>query len=390
MKKNIIAFISLLALTVAVWTGVAYAGQNQAYAEEVQDYGFQVSCHSAYLTDFATGAELYAMNADSKHEIASMVKIMTATLVFEAIDEGKLNYDDKITVSEYAQSMGGSQMFLDAHEKYTVDDLLKGVIVASANDAAVALAETISGSSEGFVAEMNAKATELGMQNTKFANPTGLPSESEQYSTARDVNVMTRELMKHPDYYDYAKIWTEDFTHPSGRVTTLTNTNKMIRSYQGCMGGKTGYTASAKFCVSACAERNGVRTVATVIGADDGKVRFAEACKLFNYAFANYKNQTVCKAGEKIEKSVAVEKSRIKTITPVAATDASILVKQGDEVKVEYELPEKIKAPVGKGDVIGRIKITYKDKDYFFDLVSENDIPKATIWDIIKDMAGKW
>ena len=402
MKKKLIMSSVLLALTAAVCSATAYASEipdveaSVAVADNVvcaastgNSDTFGVNCHSAYLADYATGAELYSYNADSRHEIASMVKIMTADLVFEAIDAGEISIDDEVTVSEYAQSMGGSQMFLDAHEKYKVDDLIKGVIVASANDAAVALAEAVSGSAEGFVHEMNAKAEELGMTNTKFANPTGLPSEREQYSTARDVNIMTRELMKYPSYHEYAKIWTEDFVHPSGRVTTLTNTNKMIRQYSGCLGGKTGYTATAKFCVSACAERNGVKTVATVIGADDSKTRFAEACKLFNYAFANFRNEIVCKKGEKIEKSVDVEKSRVKTMTPVAAVDASVLIKQGDEIKVEYELPDKIKAPVKKGDLIGKIKITHDGKEYFFDLVSESDIPKATLWDIIKDMAGK-
>lgn len=401
MKKKLIISSVLLAVAAAVCSGTATASEISEVetalvagnAEYTADTGnsdsLSVNCHSAYLADYATGAELYAYNADSKHEIASMVKIMTADLVFEAIDEGKISVDDEVTVSEYAQSMGGSQMFLDAHEKYTVDDLLKGVIVASANDAAVALAETVSGSAEGFVHEMNAKAQELGMTDTKFANPTGLPSEKEQYSTARDVNIMTRDLLRYDKYHDYAKIWTEDFVHPSGRVTTLTNTNKMIRQYSGCIGGKTGYTAVAKFCVSACAERNGIKTVATVIGADDSKTRFAEACKLFNYAFANFRNEVVCRKGEKIERSVDVEKSRVKTMTPVAAVDASVLIKQGDDIKVEYELPDKIKAPVSKGDVIGRIKITHGGKEYFFDLVSDSDIPKATLWDIIKDMAGK-
>lgn len=394
MKKKLIIICALLALTVAVCSGAAYASETTGSAvdaaKENKTGGFQVSCHSAYLSDYATGAELYSHNADSKHEIASMVKIMTANLVFEAIESGQLGVEDEITVSERASSMGGSQMFLDAHEKYKAGDLIKGVIVASANDAAVALAETVSGSVEGFVNDMNEKAQALGMTNTKFANPTGLPSETEQYSTAKDVNIMTRDLMKYAGYYDYANIWTEDFTHPSGRVTTLTNTNKLIRSYQGCKGGKTGYTDNAKFCVSACAERNGIKTVATVIGAEDSKTRFAQACGLFNYGFANFKNQLVCKQGEKIDKSVAVERSRVKVMTPVAAVDASVLIKQGDDVKVEYELPEKIKAPISKGDKIGRIKITHEDKEYYFDLISDSDIPRATIWDILKDLAGKW
>lgn len=403
MRKKFFVFIAALALAIPVLVGAFIAERsgeravahelaaeaNEASAETGNN-GLSVSCHSAYLSDFATGAELYSYNADSKHEIASMVKIMTADLVFEAIEDGRLSVDDEVVVSDFASSMGGSQMFLDAGEKYKVDDLLKGVIVASANDAAVALAETVSGSVEGFVAAMNEKAVSLGMTNTKFANATGLPSESEQYSTARDVNVMTRELMKHDKYYDYSTIWTEQFVHPSGRETTLTNTNKMIRQYRGCLGGKTGFTDSAKFCISACAERNGIKTVSTVIGAQDSKTRFAEAGKLFNYAFANFRNQVVCRKGEKIEDSVAVEKSRVKTMTPVAAEDASVLIKQGEDVKIEYELPEKLKAPVKKGDVVGRIKITKGEESYYFDLISDRDIPRATLWDIIKDLAGKW
>ncbi len=403
MRKKFFVFIAALALAIPVLVGAFIAERsgeravalelaveaNEASAETGNN-GLSLICHSAYLSDFATGAELYSYNADSKHEIASMVKIMTADLVFEAIEDGRLSVDDEVVVSDFASSMGGSQMFLDAGEKYKVDDLLKGVIVASANDAAVALAETVSGSVEGFVAAMNEKAVSLGMTNTKFANATGLPSESEQYSTARDVNVMTRELMKHDKYYDYSTIWTEQFVHPSGRETTLTNTNKMIRQYRGCLGGKTGFTDSAKFCISACAERNGIKTVSTVIGAQDSKTRFAEAGKLFNYAFANFRNQVVCRKGEKIEDSVAVEKSRVKTMTPVAAEDASVLIKQGEDVKIEYELPEKLKAPVKKGDVVGRIKITKGEESYYFDLISDRDIPRATLWDIIKDLAGKW
>lgn len=403
MRKKFFVFIAAFALAIPVLVGAFIAERsgeravalelaveaNEASAETGNN-GLSLICHSAYLSDFATGAELYSYNADSKHEIASMVKIMTADLVFEAIEDGRLSVDDEVVVSDFASSMGGSQMFLDAGEKYKVDDLLKGVIVASANDAAVALAETVSGSVEGFVAAMNEKALSLGMTNTKFANATGLPSESEQYSTARDVNVMTRELMKHDKYYDYSTIWTEQFVHPSGRETTLTNTNKMIRQYRGCLGGKTGFTDSAKFCISACAERNGIKTVSTVIGAQDSKTRFAEAGKLFNYAFANFRNQVVCRKGEKIEDSVAVEKSRVKTMTPVAAEDASVLIKQGEDVKIEYELPEKLKAPVKKGDVVGRIKITKGEESYYFDLISDRDIPRATLWDIIKDLAGKW
>ena len=247
--KKIITCLILIAAVAAAFAA------NTACAEEEQKL---VTAFSAYLTDSKSGRVLYAKDENEKHEIASMVKIMTATLTFEALERGELSLEEEIVVSHEAAGMGGSQMFLDAGESYKAGDLLKGVVIASANDASVALAERISGSHEAFVNKMNARARELGMNNTRFCCATGLPDSGEQYSTAKDVNVMTRELMKHKAYYDYAGIWLEDVVHPSGRTTQLVNTNKLIRNYSGCVGGKTGFTDEAGFCLSACAERKGV------------------------------------------------------------------------------------------------------------------------------------
>lgn len=387
--KKLLLICCLLATAFVLSTTAVFAEEEQKLNTGEQNQ-LALTSYSAYLSDFNTGRELYSYNADAKHEIASMVKIMTASLVFDAIDEGKINYEDKVTVSEEASGMGGSQMFLDANTQYKVSDLMLGLIIASANDASVALAEHISGSAQAFVDQMNEKANELGMVNTKFANCTGLPSESEQYSTAKDVNIMTRDLIENEKYYEFAKVWTTDFVHPSGRVTTLTNTNKLIRHYQGCLGGKTGYTDSAKFCLSACAMRKGIKTVATVIGADDSKTRFAEVSKLFNYGFTNFKNEVIYKKGESVSQSVKVNKGKVDTITPVTLEEVGILIKQGEKVKVEYEFGDNITAPIQKGDVIGKIKITHEGKEYYFDLVSDQDVPKATIWDLIKDFATKW
>ena len=321
MKKA----IGLLMVTVAALTAVFTA--NVACAEEAAP---QVTAFSAYLTDSASGRVLYAKNEDEKHEIASMVKIMTATLTFEALERGELSLEEKICVSETAASMGGSQMFLDAGVEYKAGDLLKGVIVASANDASVALAERIGGSHSAFVGLMNKRAAELGMKNTLFSCATGLPDSGEQYSTARDVNMMTRELMKHKGYYDYAGIWMEDFIHPSGRSTQLVNTNKLIRNYAGCVGGKTGFTDEAGFCLSACAERNGVRVTATLIGGKDGKGRFAEVSGMFNYAFANFKNVKLVTAGEELG-TVAVSGGKLKELPFGAAADISCLLKNSEQ-----------------------------------------------------------
>lgn len=343
-----------------------------------------ITSFSAYLAD-EDGREIYSVNADERHQIASMVKIMTADLVFESIESGELSIDEKVTVSAEAAGMGGSQMFLDAGAEYTVSDLLKGVIVASANDASYALAERISGSAIAFVADMNEKAASLGLRNTLFANCTGLPSDSEQYSSARDVNIMTRELMKHDLYFEYAGIWTEDYVHPSGRITTLTNTNKLIRQYSGCKGGKTGFTEDAGFCLSACAERGGIEVVATVIGAADGKTRFAECSRLFNHAFANLTRQVALEKGEEADATAEVKGGKIKSVVPVASEQAAITVMRGEKVSVEYQIFE-VKAPLKAGDVVGKIILSNGDKREEFDLVSPVDIQKATLWDRIKDM----
>lgn len=378
MKKA----IGLLMVTVAALTAVFTA--NVACAEEA---GPQVTAFSAYLTDSASGRVLYAKNEDEKHEIASMVKIMTATLTFEALERGELSLEEKICVSETAASMGGSQMFLDAGVEYKAGDLLKGVIVASANDASVALAERIGGSHSAFVGLMNKRAAELGMKNTLFSCATGLPDSGEQYSTARDVNIMTRELMKHKGYYDYAGIWMEDFIHPSGRSTQLVNTNKLIRNYAGCVGGKTGFTDEAGFCLSACAERNGVRVTATLIGGKDGKGRFAEVSGMFNYAFANFKNVKLVTAGEELG-TVAVSGGKLKELPFGAAADISCLLKNSEQTAPPViTLPEKVKAPVARGDVIGSAEYSLPDgRRVSVDLVALSGVEKSSIWDIIKDI----
>lgn len=378
MKK---AF-GLLMVTVAALTAVFTA--NVACAEEA---GPQVTAFSAYLTDSMSGRVLYAKNEDEKHEIASMVKIMTATLTFEALERGELSLEEKICVSETAASMGGSQMFLDAGVEYKAGDLLKGVIVASANDASVALAERIGGSHSAFVGLMNKRAAELGMKNTLFSCATGLPDSGEQYSTARDVNIMTRELMKHKGYYDYAGIWMEDFIHPSGRSTQLVNTNKLIRNYAGCVGGKTGFTDEAGFCLSACAERNGVRVTATLIGGKDGKGRFAEVSGMFNYAFANFKNVKLVTAGEELG-TVAVSGGKLKELPFGAAADISCLLKNSEQTAPPViTLPEKVKAPVVRGDVIGSAEYSLPDgRRVSVDLVALSGVEKSSIWDIIKDI----
>lgn len=377
---NALAVLVVLLFAVSAAAMAVFVPKASAYAEE-----FSAEGKSAYLVDAATGTALYAKNENERLPIASMVKIMTALLVLEAADRGEISLDEEVYVSENAASMGGSQIFLDAGSKHKASDLLKSVIVASANDSCVALAERVSGSVEGFVNDMNARAAELGMSNTNFVNCTGLPA-AEGFSTAKDVSVMFREVIKHPTYFEYAGVWTEDYVHPSGRTTNMTNTNKLVRFYNGCDGGKTGFTSEAKFCLSATAQRDGMRTVAVVIGADSSKGRFNAVSEMFNYAFGNFKTTTLASAGEALGE-VKVSGGKVRNVPFTVAKDVARLSRRTDKTEVElrYELPEKVKAPIRQGDVVGKgYVVRGGEVEREFDLVAAEDVKRANLWDIIK------
>ena len=340
---------------------------------------------AAYLIDADSGTVLYAENESERLPIASMVKIMTVLLTLEAVDRGELSLDDPVVVSERAAGMGGSQIFLDAGTEHKAGALLRSVIVASANDSCVALAERISGSVEGFVGDMNARAVALGMTDTNFVNCTGLPA-AEGFSSAKDVAVMFREVLKYPVYFEDAGVWTEDYVHPSGRVTGMTNTNKLVRYYNGCDGGKTGFTSEAKFCLAATAERDGLRTVAVVIGANSSKGRFNAVSEMFNYAFGNFRSERLAEAGEILaEVRVSVGKQRKVGVT--VSEDVTALCERTDkrETELRFELPNKLKAPVKKGDVVGTGYVVRDGSvEREFDLVAAEDVKRAGIWDLIK------
>lgn len=351
-----------------------------------------IPAKSAYLADYATGTVIFEQNANEKLPIASMVKIMTSLLILEAADNGRLNLDDFVTVSADAAGMGGSQVFLDANSKHKMRDLLKAVIVCSANDASVALAETLCGSEGAFVSEMNKRAKELGMKNTHFSNCTGLPAP-ENFCSAKDVYLMTRELIKHKTYFEFSKVWLEDYTHPDGRTTTITNTNKLIRFYNGCDGGKTGFTSEAKFCLSATAKRGNMRLIAVVIGVDNSKTRFAEVSKMLNFAFANYENRVLLARGEEIINSVEVVRGKCNFAKIVPERDICAFLKRGEESKYElkYEFPEKLKAPLRAGDTVGKI-IVLKNNVVVEEVsaVIKEDIGKANYFDDIKRIVKEW
>ncbi|MDE6275778.1 MAG: D-alanyl-D-alanine carboxypeptidase [Clostridia bacterium] len=390
MKKKILFVSLLMALTLLVVFPMGMSAQASSETLAMGDLPLTPNGFGECLTEYYTGEVLYQYNADEKHEIASMVKIMTANLIFEAIEEGKISYDEMITVSPEASAMGGSQMFLDAGASYSVNDLLKGIIVVSANDASYAMAERIAGSVDSFVGMMNDKASQLGMKNTKFVNCTGLPSENEQYSTARDVNIMTRSLMSHDKYFEYAGVWMEDYKHPSGRITQFVNTNKLIKQYSGCKGGKTGYTDKAGHCLSACAERNGMKVVATLVGGSDSKSRFNQVRAMFDYSFANYVNKIYFRKGEVIG-NVKVKKSPIKSIEVACGEDITKFSKVGSSAQeLQIVMPKEIKAPIKKGDIVGKAKYQMDGVEHSVDIIAMHDAKKSTFLDFIKDVTGEW
>lgn len=344
MKK--VLYIALCAVLVALFVGGVSC---QA------DYEVAVTAKEAILVS-EDGQVLAEHNATEHRPIASMTKIMTLLCVYDALDDNKISLDDQVCVSERAASMGGSQVFLEQGGTYTVNNLIKSVVVCSANDSCVALAEHVSGSVESFVKTMNEKCAELGLVDTHFDNCTGLPAVS-QYSCAKDVSVMLRNLVKHPHYFSCSRIWMEDFAHPGGRVTGMTNTNKLVRFYQGCDGGKTGFTSEAGHCLAATAVRNGMRVFAVVVGATDSKTRFKEVSDMFNYAFANYEQKVYLADNEKVG-DIDVVGGKAKSAEVVSDGQLTFFGKKGQSAcTVTVEQLDHIQAPVRKGDIIGTARL---------------------------------
>ena len=384
---KIVGFAVIFLFSLTILSTLLPLGKNVAFADEIK-----VNGKAVYLVDSATGTEMYSSRSDDRLPIASMVKIMTTLLALESVDREELSLDEMVPVSDVAASMGGSQVFLDSGKEYKAGELIKSIIVASANDSCVAMAERLSGSVEGFVRDMNERAKALGMNNTNFVNCTGLPAP-ESYSRAKDVSIMFRELIKHPKYFEYAGIWLEDFVHPDGRTTSMTNTNKLVRFYNGCDGGKTGFTSEAKFCLSATAERNGLRVVAVVIGADSSKERFASVSNLFGYAFSNYSAKVIQSKDDCIENSIRVLGGREKGISVAVKEDFKALVKKGDdgEYKVHFNLPATVKAPIVRGGEIGKAYLT-RNGEVIGEcpVVSVVDVEKARYSDTLKHICDEW
>ncbi|MDE3839469.1 D-alanyl-D-alanine carboxypeptidase [Bacillus methanolicus] len=363
---------------------------TQVFAEEKNDVQLVDNVRSAILIERDTGTVLFEKNIHEKLPPASMTKVMTMLLIMEAIDEGKLKMNEKIRTSEYAASMGGSQIFLEPGEEMTTEQMLQGIAIASGNDASVAMAERIAGSEEAFVDMMNKKAKELGLKNTKFQNTTGLPAK-DHYSTAYDMAMMAKELLKYDQITKFTGTYEGYLRENTDKKFWLVNTNKLVRFYPGVDGLKTGFTNEAKYCLTATAKKDGMRVIAVVFGSPTSKERNAQVTKLLDYAFSQYETHPMYKRHHIMGKA-KVSKGSMKTVDAVTSEPISLLTKKGENiknVKREVVINENIKAPVKIGDEIGSIKLI-KDGKVLVEspLVANKNVENATWWQLFKRSFG--
>lgn len=348
-----------------------------------------VNSKSAILMEASTGQVLYELNADEKLPIASVTKTMTMLLIMEALDSGKINYDDMVSTSEYAASMGGSQVFLEPGEQMSVNDMLKAIAVASGNDAAVAMAEFIGGTESAFVEMMNKRAAEIGAVNTHFINCNGLDETPEHHSTARDVAIISCELLKHPKIHEYTTIWMD--TLRDGQFG-LSNTNKLIRFYDGANGIKTGSTSIAKYCLSASAKRENMQLVAVVLAAPTTADRFGSATKLLDYGFANYALVDETIFTEPIPEAVVVGGDKEKLQLEADGT-LNFVVKKGNQNKVsqEFIIEPEIVAPIEKGQKVGEVHFTIDGELVAVkELVAKESIERISLWKMFIKALNNW
>ncbi len=356
------------------------------FIKNVSAVEMDISAKSAILVDFNTGKVLYSKNENEPLAMASMTKVMSMLLIMEKIDDGSLKYDDIVEISTESSSMGGSQIFLNPGDKYKVIDLLKGVAMASANDAVVALAEKTYGSKEHFIEAMNKKAESLGLKNTHFVNVHGLDEEG-HYSSAYDMSVMARELLKHEKILDFTKVYEEYLTKPDGSQIWLVNTNKLVRFYDGVDGLKTGFTQNAGYCLTATGKKNNLRLISVVMGEESIEKRSSDTVKLLNYGFNTFKVNLIKHKSEILGK-INVQKGKKENVDVVLVNDLIELLNASDKPS-NYKfkiLVDKITAPVKKGDVIGKVKVL-NDNDILIsevDITVNENVLKANLWDLFK------
>lgn len=342
---------------------------------------------SAILLEQSTGEVLFEKNANEKLAPASMTKVMSMLLIMEAVDSGKINLTDKVTITENAASMGGSQVFLEAGEEYAVEELLKGIAIASGNDAVVAMAEKVAGSVETFVKMMNSKAKELGLKNTNFVNPHGLDEEN-HYTTAHDMAIMAKELLNHPKVLEYTSVYEYYMPKPDGSTTWLVNTNRLVRFYDGVDGLKTGFTTNAGYCLTATAKKNDLRLVSVVMGVETSDKRSSDTVNLLDYGFNTYKLKVILTKDKELGK-VRIENGKKDYGTVVLINDATELLKVTEEESdytFNIKINKKIKAPVKNGDKIGSVEIIDNEGHIILEepVTIKENIKKANLCNLFK------
>lgn len=403
MAKKWISVICVWIISFTILlTPLTARGQNESANESTQENSGQqtesadlIQAPSGVLMEAQTGTVIYQKDLDTRRSPASITKIMTLILIFDALEKGNLKLDDIVTTSAYAKSMGGSQVFLEEGETQTVETLIKCIVIASGNDASVAMAEHICGSEQEFVRHMNERATELGMKNTHFEDCCGLTDSSNHYTTARDIAIMSRELItKYPKILEYSSIWMENITHVTKQGTKefgLTNTNKLLRSYDGCVGLKTGSTSLAKYCLSAVAKRNKITLIAVVMAAPDYKVRFKDAASMLNYGFS----RCSLYIDEKMQPlpEVPVKKGKEKSVPLVYEKQFQYLNTDGETIgKVEKKLRihREVKAPLKKGSQAGEMIYSADGKELGrVRILYARTIGQATYLDCVKELLKK-
>lgn len=403
MAKKWISVICVWIISFTILlTPLTARGQNESANESTQENSGQqtesadlIQAPSGVLMEAQTGTVIYQKDSDTRRSPASITKIMTLILIFDALEKGNLKLDDIVTTSAYAKSMGGSQVFLEEGETQTVETLIKCIVIASGNDASVAMAEHICGSEQEFVRHMNERATELGMKNTHFEDCCGLTDSSNHYTTARDIAIMSRELItKYPKILEYSSIWMENITHVTKQGTKefgLTNTNKLLRSYDGCVGLKTGSTSLAKYCLSAVAKRNKITLIAVVMAAPDYKVRFKDAASMLNYGFS----RCSLYIDEKMQPlpEVPVKKGKEKSVPLVYEKQFQYLNTDGETIgKVEKKLRihREVKAPLKKGSQAGEMIYSADGKELGrVRILYARTIGQATYLDCAKELLKK-
>ena len=370
-RKSMSILLSLV-LVIGIMVSTAWAEPEQSTSASL----LETTAESAILLDYHSGQVMFSKDPDKKLPMASVTKLMTMLLACEAEAKGQVKLTDVITASEHACSMGGSQIYLEPGEQLTFEEIMISIATGSANDSSVAVGEHLAGSEEAFVQMMNDRAKELGLNNTHFVNPTGLPAEN-HYTSATDMAVIMREALKYPLFRKISGIYEYDLR---GGEFKLWNTNKLLKWYEGCDAGKTGWTNDSKYCLAASAERDNLRLISVVLGTPEPKSHFRETMKLFNYGFARYQAVVLAKEGQKIN-TVPVDKGMVDTIDVVAAEQVSVVVPRGGDkgIKGEVKMDSRLVAPVTKGQVVGTYTVIKDNQELMsVDVVAAADVAKAS------------